>query len=113
MGFGDECVGKLKDNLEDPNSFWSRCNRIFDRLPIAALVDDDIFCTHGGIGATLRNINEIDQIQKPVKVNHEPKIKQEKILFELLWTDPCRNNENNFVANSEHDYFKNKSVIVV
>ena len=92
MGFGDECAMKFKENIDDSGSFFSRCNRIFDKLPLAALVDDDIFCVHGGVGATLKNINELSEIHRPLKVNHDPKNKTEKIVYELLWTDPCRGN---------------------
>lgn len=29
MGFGDECMQKFKENIDDQNSFYQRCNRIF------------------------------------------------------------------------------------
>ena len=29
MGFGDECQAKLKENIDDPGSFFQRCNKIF------------------------------------------------------------------------------------
>lgn len=28
---------------------WETCNRSFDRLPLSAVIDHDIFCIHGGI----------------------------------------------------------------
>jgi hypothetical protein len=39
MGFGDECSSKFKENIDDPYSFFSRVNRIFEKMPIAALVE--------------------------------------------------------------------------
>jgi protein phosphatase len=62
-------------------------------MPIAAIVNDSIFCVHGGIGSTLVNVNEIAVIPKPIKVNHEPKTKTEKIIYDLLWSDPCKGRE--------------------
>ena len=44
-------------------------------MPLAALIDDDYLCVHGGIGATLKNLNEIDDIQRPLKISHAPKTK--------------------------------------
>ena len=42
---------------------------------ITAIIDNKIFCVHGGIGATLKNINELSDIHRPLKVNHDPKNK--------------------------------------
>lgn len=39
MGFGDECAAKFKENIDDQYSFFSRVNRIFEKLPIAAVVE--------------------------------------------------------------------------
>lgn len=56
MGFGDECALKFKENIEDQYSFFNRVNKLFDKLPVAALIDDNIFCSHGGIGHTMRSV---------------------------------------------------------
>jgi protein phosphatase len=66
MGLGDECMTKLRQDLDDPDSIFQRLNRIFEKMPIAALVEKNIFCVHGGIGATLENINELEAIQRPI-----------------------------------------------
>ena len=110
MGFGDECAMKFKENIDDPRSFFSRVNRIFEKLPLAALVEDNIFCCHGGIGHTLRSVFDLEQISKPIRVTLEPRTKQEKVIYELLWTDPCQRGEPEYTPNLEHDYFRNKTV---
>lgn len=62
-------------------------------MPIAAVINDSILCMHGGIGTTLTNINEIQAIPKPIKVNHQPNSKNERIVYDLLWSDPCKGRE--------------------
>lgn len=32
---------------------WEACNAVFDRMPLAAVIDRDIFCVHGGIPRAL------------------------------------------------------------
>lgn len=113
MGFGDECTTKLKENIEDSYSFFSRVNRIFQKMPIGALVEGEIFCCHGGIGQTLKSLDELNKIDRPIRINHQPKTRNEKIVYELLWSDPCRNNEPDFSPNIQHDYFKTKSVKLI
>jgi protein phosphatase len=49
-GFGDECVLKFGEDLNDPNSVFQKINKVFEYLPLAALVDEKILCLHGGIG---------------------------------------------------------------
>jgi protein phosphatase len=35
-------------------------NRLFEYLPLAAIIDDKIICLHGGIGSSLNYIEEIE-----------------------------------------------------
>ena len=33
---------------------WEECNQTFDRLPLAAIIDHEIFCIHGGFPRPVR-----------------------------------------------------------
>lgn len=37
-------------------------------MPIAAVIEDSIFALHGGIGTTLRTIDEIKHIPRPLEI---------------------------------------------
>ena len=42
---------------------WEEVNQVFDRLPLAGVIDKDIFCIHGGIPRLIENFdNELDAI---------------------------------------------------
>ena len=43
-----------------------RINKLFDWLPLAALVEDKILCLHGGIGANLNTLEDIENIRRPL-----------------------------------------------
>jgi len=88
-GFGEECSVKLEENIEDPTSFFQRINKIFEYLPLAAVVDNEIFCVHGGIGNTLKKIEEIERLERPIEVSHNPKNQFEKIVFDILMSNPA------------------------
>ena len=70
-GFAEECRARLNDNPLDPNSVFATVNRVFNHLPLAAILEDKILCVHGGIGATLRTIDELEYIQRPIEVEPE------------------------------------------
>jgi protein phosphatase len=40
-------------------------------LPLAAIVEDRILCLHGGIGASVKSIDDILKIKRPVEISHE------------------------------------------
>jgi len=48
--FLDECTRKYKT---DGSKIWELLNTIFDRMPCSAVLDDAIFCAHGGIVSIL------------------------------------------------------------
>jgi len=94
--FKKECLVKydivIYDTLMD----------VFDSFPLAAVIDNQFFCVHGGIGPeleTLDDINKIDRFSEPPSSG---------LFCDLLWADPM----DDFEADStpENPPFKpNKS----
>lgn len=76
-GFYDECLRKYGNA-----NVWKYFTDLFDFLPLTALIDNQIFCLHGGLSPsidTLDNIRALDRIQE---VPHEGP------MCDLLWSDP-------------------------
>lgn len=46
---------------------------MFEKLPLAAIIEDDFFCSHGGIGHTLKSLSEVDKLERPIRINLDPK----------------------------------------
>ncbi|OHS92740.1 Serine/threonine-protein phosphatase PP1-2 [Tritrichomonas foetus] len=54
----------------------------FVQMPIAAIINDKIFCVHGGIGPDVTDLEQIRNISKPIKEFDG------SIVDTLLWSDP-------------------------
>jgi serine/threonine-protein phosphatase PP1 catalytic subunit len=75
-GFFDECKKRYSVKL------WRRFTDLFNCLPLAAVVEEKIFCVHGGISPDLTELGMILKIQRPQAVP------EEGLLCDLLWADP-------------------------
>ncbi|KAH0785832.1 serine/threonine-protein phosphatase PP-X isozyme 2 [Histomonas meleagridis] len=76
-GFYDECIQKFGNA-----NVWKACTDLFDLFPIAAVIDNEIFCVHGGLSSgikTLDDINKIDRKCEPPSAGP---------YCDLLWSDP-------------------------
>lgn len=38
---------------------WRACTDVFDFLTLAAVVDDKVFCVHGGLSPNIRDMKDI------------------------------------------------------
>ncbi|KAI6227553.1 Serine/threonine-protein phosphatase [Aphelenchoides fujianensis] len=76
-GFYEECQVKYGHS-----SVWNACCKVFDLLPVAALIDERVFCVHGGLSPDLRRISALKYIDRNVEVNTHG------VLCDLLWSDP-------------------------
>lgn len=78
-GFYDECklthlvlfvfspivlLGKRRYNIK----LWKTFTDCFNCLPIAAIIDEKIFCCHGGLSPDLQGMEQIRRIMRPTDV---------------------------------------------
>ena len=76
-GFYDECKRRYSIKL------WKLFIRVFDLLPIAATINDTIFCVHSGLSPELTYLEEINtRITRPCDVPDCG------LLCDLLWSNP-------------------------
>jgi len=76
-GFYDECLRKYGN--ANP---WKYCTEIFDYLTLSAIVENSIFCVHGGLSPDIKLLDQIRTIQRVQEIPHEGPF------ADLVWSDP-------------------------
>lgn len=76
-GFFDECKRRYSVKV------WRAFTNVFDCMPVAAIIEDQIFCSHGGISPAIERVGEILKLPRPCE------IKETGVVCDLLWSDPC------------------------
>jgi protein phosphatase len=77
-GFKEECNTYFKKRRT-----YHRICQTFAQLPIAAVLNDHIFCVHGGLSPSIQFLSDLtDQIHRPV-----PDLSR-SVAEDLLWSDP-------------------------
>ena len=76
-GFYDECLRKFGSV-----NVWRYCTNIFDYLALAAIIDNKIFCVHGGLSPSINTLDEIRSIERKQEVPHDG------AMCDLMWSDP-------------------------
>ncbi|OQR81000.1 serine/threonine-protein phosphatase PP2A [Thraustotheca clavata] len=76
-GFYDECLRKF-----GTAAVWMTFMDLFDYLPMTALVDNKIFCMHGGLSPSLETLDHARAVDRFQEVPHEGP------MCDLVWSDP-------------------------
>eukprot|EP01066_Platyproteum_vivax_P002381 Platyproteum_vivax@DN12903_c0_g1_i1.p1 len=76
-GFYDECMRKYGN--ANP---WKYCTELFDYLTVAALVDGEVLCLHGGLSPHVRLLDQIRLLHRVTEIPHEGPF------GDLVWSDP-------------------------
>mmetsp|Transcript_22838 Transcript_22838/g.25794 ORF Transcript_22838/g.25794 Transcript_22838/m.25794 type:complete len:289 (-) Transcript_22838:605-1471(-) len=76
-GFYDECLRKYGNA-----NVWKYFTELFDYLPLTAIVENQIFCLHGGLSPSIESLDHIRQLDRVQEVPHEGP------MCDLLWSDP-------------------------
>mmetsp|Transcript_3742 Transcript_3742/g.13135 ORF Transcript_3742/g.13135 Transcript_3742/m.13135 type:complete len:306 (+) Transcript_3742:272-1189(+) len=76
-GFYDECQRKYGNA-----NAWRFCTEVFDFLTLAAIIDNQALCVHGGLSPDLRTIDRIRTLDRCCEIPHEGPF------CDLMWSDP-------------------------
>jgi len=77
FGFYDECLLKYGDP-----QVWTLITDTFDFLPVAAVVDNRLFCCHGGLSPSAPGLDCIRQEERVTELHHSG------VLSDIAWSDP-------------------------
>lgn len=77
-GFYDECLRKYGN--ENP---WKYCTEVFDYLTLSAIVENSIFCVHGGLSPQVKLLDQVRVINRVQEIPHEGPF------GDLVWSDPA------------------------
>lgn len=77
LGFYDECFRKYGSP-----AVWRCCTEVFDCLSLSAVINNRVFCVHGGLSPSIQTIDQIRSIDRKQEVPHDGP------MCDLLWSDP-------------------------
>eukprot|EP00744_Colponema_vietnamica_P004224 GILI01006344.1.p1 GENE.GILI01006344.1~~GILI01006344.1.p1 ORF type:complete len:1365 (-),score=249.38 GILI01006344.1:229-3816(-) len=66
---------------QSDNALWALFNDMFRAIPLAALVDNNIFCVHGGLSPSFQYIEAILAVDRFLADKND-------LIMDLLWSDP-------------------------
>lgn len=69
---------------------WEAFNQVFDVMPLCAVVDEQIYCAHGGIPTSLMRLEQVAAAIPCPMVEPEA---QSPVAWEILWNDPITSQE--------------------
>ena len=61
---------------------WRWCTDIFDFLALSAIVEERVFCVHGGLSPSINTVSQIRTIDRKQEVPHDG------AMCDLMWSDP-------------------------
>ncbi|KAJ2082714.1 putative serine/threonine protein phosphatase [Coemansia sp. RSA 988] len=76
-GFYAECMHKYGNA-----GVWRDFTNVFDFLTLSVVIDDSIFCVHGGLSPSILLVDQLKVLDRFDEIPHEG------ALADLLWSDP-------------------------
>ncbi|AET38222.1 putative serine/threonine-protein kinase PPG1 Ecym_2500 [Eremothecium cymbalariae DBVPG len=77
-GFYTECCNKYGGN----SKIWKYFTDLFDYLVLCCIIDNEIFCVHGGLSPNVQTIDQIKIIDRIREIPHDG------AMADLVWSDP-------------------------
>jgi protein phosphatase len=70
-------------SLYQSSGLFEEFNAVFQWMPLVAILDDQIFCVHGGVAPHAKTIAQLKKIKRPL-----PSYDVD-LVTDLVWSDPC------------------------
>lgn len=93
-GFYTECLNKYGGG----SKVWQYLTDLFDYLILCCIIDDSLFCVHGGLSPNVQTIDQIKIIDRFREIPHDGAI------ADLVWSDPEDHNLNANPSDREEFY---------
>ncbi|CAH6723301.1 serine/threonine-protein phosphatase 2B catalytic subunit A1 [[Candida] jaroonii] len=90
--FKNECLHKYNEEL------YEKSLASFNALPLAAIMNKQFFCVHGGLSPELKSLNDL------VKLNRFREPPTKGLMCDLLWADPIEDYDDD---NIDQTFMKN------
>ncbi|KAK8899897.1 hypothetical protein M9Y10_002220 [Tritrichomonas musculus] len=81
-GFKDECLKQYATG-----NIYDEFNEVFNYMPLAAIINQSVFCVHGGLSPQLLSMDQINELTRPIKTYNL------EFVADLVWSDPSDENE--------------------
>ncbi|KIY70630.1 Metallo-dependent phosphatase [Cylindrobasidium torrendii FP15055 ss-10] len=99
-GFYTECVRKYGSAR-----VYTYFTDMFDFMTLAAVIDDRVFCVHGGLSPSIHSIDQIKVLDRFREIPHEGPI------ADLVWSDPDAEKEDFMISPRGAGYTFGGSVV--
>ena len=86
-GFYDEILRKFGNSI-----VWQYFIEVFDVIPLGGIINSKIYCLHGGLSPSSKNIDEIKKVERFMDI---PRM---GLMCDMLWSDP--EDRNGWAVNS-------------
>ena len=63
--------------------FYHACNEVFNYLPISAVIEQKIFCVHGGLSPSMKLIEQLAVVERRQEIPST-----QSMISDLVWSDP-------------------------
>ncbi|KAK6201662.1 Metallo-dependent phosphatase-like protein [Scheffersomyces amazonensis] len=90
--FKAECLHKYSID------FYEECLTSFNALPLAAIMNKQFFCVHGGLSPDLKSLDDIQKLDRFIEPPHSG------LMCDLLWADPIEDYDEDV---SSHAFVRN------
>ena len=99
-GFYAECMHKYPDS-----NVWQYFTDMFDFLTLSVVIDNRIFCVHGGLSPSVHYLDQIKVLDRFREIPHEGPI------ADLVWSDPDPDKEEFAISPRGAGYTFGASVV--